>query len=1280
MVSLNKERSFLAGALVACIVLPAQAGTWKFTVPPSATKVVKEDRNWRAHSALELAVRCTSPVKPGTLYCSFFFQTKNDLWFESRKGIFLTGEPQMLRLRLDSLSPDWHCSNARRAFAPDVLRWVRAWGIKVFSREQISGTIEYGELGLLKEKGEPLEIFEVFTPKQPVAGVVSPVRFRLGGFRGNFFKSSHMSGYLLCRGKGGETRAPVYFRQDYVRTTHPGTRKTMVEPVETPVWQADWRPASVGTYELELHLATIDGDLTKKLGSFEVAPREPGPPGNGRTAASPAQSYLATAGDTGAYAYRGGAWRYPNGKPAAGEYWRVHLDWTSKWGHYTGLGEFDQLLAWKLEKYLECRPEEKPRPILVFTQDVLDDHGKFNWVDHPLNAANGGRLRQASDIFLSDTAAEIVMDRARYLWARYGRFESVSGLLLLVDRAEPEVVRWVGKIAATLADEFPDAQVLCNSRGLPERWVSAELRLFDKWEKDCRLSINTHLKVDEEMKELDLVASYTDTAAVVITNRTWHWAAASAFACDVKSRVGPDGESKVMLFFRTDPATVWQSKLVPLRKDTWDRVTFYFDDPDWWTCCRDKERQLTQLDLMTIREMGLRFFCRPRIKIPVRVKNCTLLGPYTIDHEKTLPFEIRALRGDEERVVQHEKFELVFRLNRVFNNPYDPEEIDVSIELTDPNGRKLRHPGYYHETWDLKMVDGKETPVMSGSPTWRVRVTPWVPGKYRWKLTAVTGDEKAEKSGLFECTPGNPRGFLRLSRRDPRYMEFSNGEFYYPIGHNLRSPSDRRPGIYGSEVLANVEWAEKQGTRAYGKWFRKMRENGETFSRIWMSPWWCGLEWHRDHEGFHGLGYYNQANAARLDRILELAEQEGIYLNVETANHGTLSTYIDKQWRYNPLNMAMPDGYLRYATDFFTSRRAMQSHRDKLRYTVARWGYSTAIAWWGVMTEAEWVEPYFRGLQFADPRKVAVRSWVPRPYKTRAHQSKLINWLVETDRYIRELDAHPHLVSSHFSNPPNGKELWHRPGGDIVHNNAYTSFVGYWRKERFQRSNGCADVIYVFCDVYQPYCRAKPLLIGEWAGDPHKNTEDHLTAELHTGIWAIAMTPAGGVTGYWWWNLLDARDLYPHFKAIASFMKGEDRRGKDFKSERAFLRFPGRGVRSDMGQRDGLVLCSRDELFAYVYSRGINRRKDSTPARGFDDPSFPESGEGKLIVPERLRDGTYTLEYWNTFTGQPIRTETVVISGRDRSIPLINHRVDLALKLKMKDGSDPRRATSGHAR
>ncbi len=68
------------------------------------------------------------------------------------------------------------------------------------------------------------------------------------------------------------------------------------------------------------------------------------------------------------------------------------------------------------------------------------------------------------------------------------------------------------------------------------------------------------------------------------------------------------------------------------------------------------------------------------------------------------------------------------------------------------------------------------------------------------------------------------------------------------------------------------------------------------------------------------------------------------------------------------------------------------------------------------------------------------------------------------------------------------------------------------------------------------------------------------------------------------------------------------------------------------------------------------------------DPVGGKSGQGRLIVPDLLQNGNYRLEYWNTFTGQVIEQIKVTLDGNSRSIPVISHRVDLALKLKSLDG------------
>jgi hypothetical protein len=87
-------------------------------------------------------------------------------------------------------------------------------------------------------------------------------------------------------------------------------------------------------------------------------------------------------------------------------------------------------------------------------------------------------------------------------------------------------------------------------------------------------------------------------------------------------------------------------------------------------------------------------------------------------------------------------------------------------------------------------------------------------------------------------------------------------------------------------------------------------------------------------------------------------------------------------------------------------------------------------------------------------------------------------------------------------------------------------------------------------------------------------------------------------------------------------------------------------------------------LFGYIYSEAINRYLGSELATGFDDPAFPPTGEGFLELPASFDAGSYLLEYWNTFTGEPIKTVPVVVTEENRRIPILSHRVDIAVKLK----------------
>lgn len=1241
--------------------LNSSADLWQFSTPPAARKRFPIDADWRRYETLECDVQYRGDLRNQPILCTVFIQNKQDLWVKARVPLILNGESQTIRLRLDDASPDWTLTNGRRPFGRDLLRWVRAWGIEIFYPGRHSGRLLVGDVRLTKATPGNVELVDITAPETAACGRRTPIRFRIANFHGNPFDSAEVSGRLLWRERGHPRAAQAYFLQKHTMIAVPGEGRPVPRPLGRPCWQVDWSPGISGRLRPVLEMIvngqrlshTLDTVLVTEAVADERSPRE-------HTIST---EFLRDAGSGRFLEYIDGAWTESDAARGIALYWSVALGWTPRWGHYTGYGEFDQLLAWKLERALLASAGKRSLPIMVFNEDEVDDSGKYNWADHPLNRANGGLLDRPFDLFRDSEARRIIRNRARYVWQRFGSEPAVSGIMLLANRPEQAVTNWIDATAAELAAEFPRIRVFCNNPEFLPRAKSLPLDLFKYWTIDPRLT------------EADAsIAAWSDRRAVIDSSSTgsvgivadWvqHWVGAQSLSCDIRTSAECGDKLAVACMLRTEPGVVFQSELALLREGDDNRVVFALDRPGSWHCLQDVKRQLAVNDLLNIREVGLRFFSEEPVEVDVSVGNCRAHWPYTVDYAKRPPLEIRKVVQKAEQVPLYGLFALDFEINRMFRNPYDPAEIDVMLELSTPDGAPLSHPAYYHEPWALEYENKRERAVRSGPPFWRARFTPYREGTYKWRLVARAGEDAASTSGTFTCKPRRTKGFVRLSEKDPRQFEFSDGTYYFPIGCNLRSPSDSRGARFSVEAGENSRWAHSQGTRAYEKWFRSLRENGANFARVWMSPWWCGLEWNAKYSGYHGIGYYNQAGAARLDRVLELAEKEGVYLNLETINHGCLSTRIDADWHNSPYNVRQPGGYLRSPSEFFTDKRSLASHRQRLRYTIARWGHSTAIAWWGVITEAEWVEPYDRTLSYSPHRSRPQPPWFTGPAPRQSPKEVFLNWITDCGGYIRRTDAHPHVISVHFSNPSNGLEIWDRPHMDVVHNNAYTFFATMWKAHRFRDTKGVVDVCRAFAEEYEPYRKQKPLVIGEWGGGPMKNTEQHLLAEFHTGSWAILMTTVSGVTGYWWWNLIDGKNLYPEFANIAAFMKGEDRRGKEYRTASSPVSFPEIEYFGRAYSRHAISLYNETELFAYIYNRAINRYNASVAPNHFADDNFPDSGVGTLLLPREMDNGKYRLEYWNTFTAKIIREIEVDISAGQRTIPIIAHRVDLAIKLK----------------
>jgi hypothetical protein len=622
-------------------------------------------------------------------------------------------------------------------------------------------------------------------------------------------------------------------------------------------------------------------------------------------------------------------------------------------------------------------------------------------------------------------------------------------------------------------------------------------------------------------------------------------------------------------------------------------------------------------------------------------------------------------------VPQFTCYELEFDINRAFDNPYDPDEIDVQIDLVTPDDQRLTHPGFWELPHQCVLDHGREVVRRAGEGCWKVRVSPTAIGRHRWRLKAICKDSCASCEGQFICVRSDGPGFVRVSTADPCCLEFSDGSYFFPIGHCTRSPVDDRwrTSTPGSDALAERYAAE--GTFAYAKWFAKMHESDENFCSIWMTPWWCGLEWTPTLRGYAGVGHYNQRNASQLDRLVRLAEENGVYILLYTMNHGMLSSVIDPEWHKNPYNRSN-GGTLEFASAFFESAEARRLHRNYLRYLVARWGYSPAIAIWGVTTEIDWLEAYQgeRGVS-----QVVNAEGRAESVQIQARPGLVVRWLNESAEYLKAMDAHRHVVSAQVCYPTRGDDVWSSRNMELVLSNAYTSYMAdtAWQGEHFVGTQGVADAVFIFSKSVES--RRKPGLIAEWGGGALHNVPSQLATELHTGLWTSYMTNLAGVTGFWWWNTIDMDNLYSTFGALARFNAGEDRRGKDYRSERArvLIEFSpfSKGetpVFAPHPREMAVVLFDGRSLRGYVYCHEINDPKYSRPSAGFEDSTFPESGSCSLALPDGLSAGRYRVEFWNTFKGEPFETTEVTIAeGVDRMLRLPPHRVDLAWKVDRLD-------------
>lgn len=538
----------------------------------------------------------------------------------------------------------------------------------------------------------------------------------------------------------------------------------------------------------------------------------------------------------------------------------------------------------------------------------------------------------------------------------------------------------------------------------------------------------------------------------------------------------------------------------------------------------------------------------------------------------TRSHEIDIVAPDAESVPRYGKFEARIEIIAQYENPFDPAEVDLLVHFLTPTGETHVLPAFYHEE--------------NGKPVWKVRYAPLLVGDYRYY--AALGDHRTEEY-TFKCVASDANGFIRLSPHDHRYFQFDSGKPYFAVGHN-------------------VCWTDD-----YEHYFKRMAENGENFTRIWMIHWNIALEWSGDD--YPGLGRYHLGKADWIDRILDLAEQYGIYIMLCLDSFNTLRIRQPyPAYEGNPYAKEN-GGMLEKPEQFFTNPEARRLFKQRLRYLVSRYTYSPNVLCWEFWNEVDIIERYV--------------------------SDEAVAWHQEMARYLRQIDPMQHLISTSFANTKGDDAMWQLPEMEITQNHQYGSrdiagSVRNWTQRNIREFH-------------------KPHIFGEFGADSSgpKREKDPDGISLHNGIWAATLSGSAGTAMLWWWdNYIRPNDLYYHFKPLSQFVEGVDWTHSNFRdAEIGEINHESARLRVFGLQNDTEAMLWFQNLQHTWY-----RMFEKMPL----EPILPAH-----IEINGLQDGSYEIEWWDTYQADKVERADAVCAGGVLRLETPGIQYDIACKIRL---------------
>jgi hypothetical protein len=517
-------------------------------------------------------------------------------------------------------------------------------------------------------------------------------------------------------------------------------------------------------------------------------------------------------------------------------------------------------------------------------------------------------------------------------------------------------------------------------------------------------------------------------------------------------------------------------------------------------------------------------------------------------------------------------------------NPYLDWELRVYAVFTHPNeAQPIIVDGFYTKeftSWMLNPIPDLAATASCPGPCYnslggytpnnnlqnypfRVRFAPPRTGVWKAKIVIETNNSSISSSefefNVFES--GNP-GYIKVGTGG-RFLSY-NGETFIPIGCNAAWPETN--DIHDPELAWKTHELDALGNpitsgegyradvyalpRVYDKYkevLQSMVNNGANYFRTIMCPTATDIEWEK-------LGNYTQRlhMAQEMDEILELAEQEDFFLHWNMQLHYNFQdseNAYHRRWTWNDIGpgrlfcyrdpmLGTTDGF-----SFLSNTEAKRYYKQRLRYILARWGYSTNIAVFELFSEISNI-----GAPEADNSDF---------YQTGTNWQAYRDWQVEMGNYIKTMyNGKIHPLTTNFAGYKHNEDnVFNYSCFDVMTSNIYdfeaTDFGKHFNDNVSKIMLDDAGTPNSYTKVMSPSTtnNIKPLIFSEMdpvhsKSNPFEPNNCGIHVEdLRRSIW---QAPFSGLAGGLSWVAWYYPELYPTFGHIRNFISGIDFDGENW--------------------------------------------------------------------------------------------------------------------------------------